>query len=187
VESVTIAVVVNRKRLLASLGENPSPEAIDKQLKEVERLAGSAAGIDMKRGDRITVAAVEFVQSDQILEPVASVGLFEHLVRQAGTLVNAAAMITVTALLIWFGIRPAMRAILETRPGDAPQARELRAEASAGHAAAARIGEPEPNLIADLTSKRARTPQKRLEQMIDLDEAQAATVLKQWMRGAKSA
>ena len=44
-----------------------------------------------------------------------------------------------------------------------------------------------PNLIADLTSKLGRTPQKRLEQMIDFDEEQAAAILKQWMRGARSA
>ena len=45
----------------------------------------------------------------------------------------------------------------------------------------------QPNLIADLTSKLGRTPQKRLEQMIDFDEEQAAAILKQWMRGARSA
>ena len=45
----------------------------------------------------------------------------------------------------------------------------------------------QPNLIADLTSKLGRTPQKRLEQMADFDEEQAAAILKQWMHGAKSA
>ena len=46
IESLTVAVVVNRKKLAASLGDNPTPEAIDKQLKEIERLATTAAGID---------------------------------------------------------------------------------------------------------------------------------------------
>jgi flagellar M-ring protein FliF len=32
-----------------------------------------------------------------------------------------------------------------------------------------------------------RMPQKRLEQMIDYDEEQAAAILRQWMNGAKSA
>jgi flagellar M-ring protein FliF len=55
-------------------------------------------------------------------------------------------------------------------------------------AGAARISrENAPNLIADLTSKMGRTPQKRLEQMIDFDEEQASAILKQWMRGARSA
>jgi len=47
--------------------------------------------------------------------------------------------------------------------------------------------EPQPNLIADLTTKRGRAPQRRLEQMIEYDEEQAAAVLKQWMHGARGA
>jgi flagellar M-ring protein FliF len=98
-------------------------------------------------------------------------------------------MLAIAALLIWFGVRPAMRAILEPRAGETGQQRELRAGATPPtEAAAPRLaGEAQPNLIADLTSKLGRTPQKRLEQMIDYDEAQAATILKQWMRGARSA
>ena len=40
---------------------------------------------------------------------------------------------------------------------------------------------PEANLIEDLTSRPRRSPQKRLEQMIEFDEEQAAAVLKQWL------
>ena len=41
------------------------------------------------------------------------------------------------------------------------------------------------NLIADVTSRPRRSPQKRLEQMIEYDERHAALVLKQWIhRGA---
>ena len=184
IESLTVAVVVNRKKLAASLGDNPTPEAIDKQLKEIERLATTAAGIDTKRGDRITVAALEFANNQQALEPVPSVGMVEHVLRNTGSIVNAVAWIGVTVLLIWFGLRPALRTILET-----PVARSPAAPAALGEqAGAARVGtEPQPNLIADLTTKRGRAPQRRLEQMIEYDEEQAAAVLKQWMHGARGA
>ena len=43
--------------------------------------------------------------------------------------------------------------------------------------------EPAPDLIGDLTSKINRTPQKRLEQMVDYDEDQVVAILKQWLRG----
>ena len=69
--SLTIAVVVNRKRLLARSATSATPEAVDKQLKEVERLVETAAGIDAKRGDRITVSAVEFLQGGQRSSPSA--------------------------------------------------------------------------------------------------------------------
>jgi len=189
IENLAIAVVVNRKRLLAALGDNAGPEAVDKQIKEVERLVGSAAGVDTQRGDRITVAAVEFVQSPT-LEPVPSVGMVELLLRQMGSFVNAAAMVGVTVLLIWFGVRPAMRAILEAKPTLAAASQSLNGQAAAGAEALAgtRIASgQQPNLIADLTSKLGRTPQRRLEQMIEFDEEQAAAILKQWMRGARSA
>ncbi len=192
-ESLTVAVVVNRKRLVAALGDNASPDAVDKQLKEVERLVASAAGIDTKRGDRVSVAALEFIDSGHALEPVPSIGMVEHLLRHTGTFVNAVAMVAMTVLLIWFGVRPAMRAILEPRPAEAARTQTLQAQAqaqaTAEQTAGARIaaGEVQPNLIADLTSKRGRTPQKRLEQMADFDEEQAVAVLKQWMHGAKSA
>ena len=42
-------------------------------------------------------------------------------------------------------------------------------------------GWDEENLIEDLTSRPRRSPQKRLEQMIEFDEEQAAAVLKQWI------
>ena len=191
IESLTIAVVLNRKPLLAALGENPSAEMIDRQLKEVERLVGSAAGIDTKRGDRVTVAAVEFVRGDQAIEPAAGIGVVEHLLRNTSSIVNALAMIAISALLIWFGVRPALRAIFEAQPAAASaraggELRANRAAAADASAPAALGSEAQTNLIADLTSVLDRSPRKRLEQMIDYNEEQAATILKQWL-GARRA
>jgi flagellar M-ring protein FliF len=45
----------------------------------------------------------------------------------------------------------------------------------------------EQALLEDLNLKRGRSPQKRLEQMVDLDEAQAAAILKQWIRHGEHA
>ena len=183
-------MVINRKRLLASLGEGAGPEAVEKQLKEVERLIESAAGIDAKRGDRITVSAVEFLQGGQPLEAVGSPGIVYQMLGQLGSIANALAIVGVAALLIWFGLRPAMRAILDAKGSEPTAAAQLQAQlqpAAATSAATAVTGEAQPNLIADLTEKLGRAPLKRLEQMIDYDEDQAAAILKQWMRGAERA
>jgi len=192
IDQLTVAVVINRKRLLAALGEGAGPEAVDKQLKEVERLIESAAGIDAKRGDRITVSAVEFLQSGQPIEAAGSPGIAYQLLGQLGSIVNALAIVGVAALLIWFGLRPATRAILEAKsrePATAEQLQTQQQPAVAAQAATAGLvtAEAQPNLIADLTEKLGRTPLKRLEQMIDYDEDQAAAILKQWMRGAQRA
>jgi flagellar M-ring protein FliF len=187
IENLTIAVVLNRKQLVASLGKDANQGAIDRQLKEVESLVGSAAGVDLKRGDRVTVAAVDFFRNGQPLDPVPSPDIVEILLRQAGSVLNAGAMLGATLLLIWFGLRPAIRAILEM-----PKPREIAGgglaveNGTSSHSIAGPkpAGETEPNLIADLTSRLGRTPQKRLEQMVDLDEEQAAAILRQWIRGA---
>jgi flagellar M-ring protein FliF len=187
IEQLTVAVVINRKRLLAALGENPGPEVIEKQLKEVERLIETAAGIDAKRGDRITVSAIEFLQG-QALEPVSSPGIVAQLLAQVGSIVNALAIVGVAVLLIWFGLRPAMKAILEanvSEPAAAAEEQQVQMQPAMAAAAAALADEGQPNLIADLTEKLGRTPLKRLEQMIDYDEDKAAAILKQWMRGAE--
>jgi flagellar M-ring protein FliF len=191
IETLAIAVVVNRKRIVAALGEGAAPDAMDKQLKEVERLVGSAAGVDAKRGDRITVAAVEFLPNDRA-EPAPAPGIMAQLMDHTGSLIRALTMIAITLMLIWFGLRPAMKMLMDGRVSEPVQNPQLPPTAATpgvhqASAAAKVAREQAPNLIADLTSKLGRTPQRRLEQMIDFDEEQAAAILKQWMRGARSA
>jgi flagellar M-ring protein FliF len=202
IESLTVALVINRKRLLASLGENATPEGIERQLKEIERLVGSAAGADPARGDRVSVLAVDFLHEGSPLDPVPDPGILDQLVRQSGTFLNALAILGATVLLIWFGLRPALRYILEPpgQSGAASQAAALASDVPAAAlpegagqampaaALASTAGIPNgPNLIADLTSKLERTPQKRLEQMVDFNEDQAAAILKQWLREPQNA
>ena len=191
IDNLTVAVVINRKRLMASLGESATPEIVEKQIKEIQGLVESATGIDAKRGDRVAVSAVDFVQSGPLDDAAAGPGILEQLLQQAGALVKGLTILAATALLIWFGLKPAMRALLEHAPAPVAAAgAPLAVEGTSEAAAADRRNlarEAEPNLIADLTSKMGRSPQKRLEQMIEYDEEQAAAILKQWMRGAKSA
>lgn len=204
IENLNIAVVLNRKRIMESLGADATPEALDKQIKEVERLVVSASGVDLKRGDKVAVSALDFVQPGMSLEPVPAVGWSEMLGRQLGSLVNAAALIVITALLVWFGIRPAMRTLLEAPPVETAALAGPAGEAAAEEEERVRIdpvmaamlgGNPhirsatqgDASLIADLTEKLDRAPQRRLEQMIDFDEEQAAAILKQWLREGEAA
>jgi flagellar M-ring protein FliF len=192
VENLTVAVVVNRQRLEALLGNGATQDAIDAKLKEVEGLVASATGADQKRGDRITVAAVQFLPSNEALEPLPSAGITELLMDHVGAFVKALAIIAATIILVWFGLRPATRMLLEA---PAPQGVEMMGnelpfmpQAMSAFAGDSQIADEEtPNLIADLTSKINRTPQKRLEQMVEYDEEQAVAILKQWLRGEAQA
>ena len=187
IENMTIAVVVNKRQLVASLGQNPAQDAIDKQLKEVERVVETAAGVNATRGDRVTVAAVDFIVDTERLEPVPSSGITDLLMRQMGTFINAAGVVIAAFLLVWFGLKPAIRAILEAPPQIAqpnqalPLALESRTEPGApalARAVAADLDDDE----SDGVTKKRRTPQQRLEKMVDNDEKAVAAMLKQLMR-----
>jgi flagellar M-ring protein FliF len=47
--------------------------------------------------------------------------------------------------------------------------------------------DPGVNLVEDVTEKMSRSPQKRLEQIVELDETQAAAILRQWLRQDEAA
>lgn len=210
IEALTVAVVINRKRLMALVGDGASKEAVDAKLKEVEGLVSSATGADAERGDRITVAAVEFLPGSDIMAPIPSPGIFEYLLGQMDLFVKALVILAATIILVWFGLRPATRMLLELPPpagsneqnelpfepqaafaGDAPafagDASAFAGDASMYDSEPDLGGEPAPNLIGDLTSQMDRTPQKRLEQMVEYDEDQALAILKQWLRGGAQA
>jgi flagellar M-ring protein FliF len=190
VNKLSVALLVNRPRLLSVLGDKADAAAMDAKIAEITQLASSAAGLDKARGDQIHVSAVEFLEGTRDLVPVPPLSWPEVLNRQLGSLISAITILTLAVLLIWFGLRPAMDAIL-TRPTAAEveeteaAAAAAAAEAGAGaeQSSAAQVAHHDtPNLVEDLTSKVQRAPQRRLEQIVQLNEEQAAAILKQWMR-----
>lgn len=207
VKGLSIAVLVNRDRLATPGGATSSAAGTDaipveQQIYEVEQLVASAAGYDKDRGDKLKVAAVSFADGGHSMEPVPPLPWTELLLRQAGTMINALTFLAVAALLIWFGLRPAVRAVL-SRPQEGLEAEVADIETAmltappipgvegpAGTPAIAgppmtpalEAGSEEAvNLIGDLTKLKNRSPQKRLEQIVEYDEDQAVAILRQWL------
>lgn len=184
VAKMSVAVLLNRPRLVESLGASPSQELIDKRIDEIKQIIGSAAGINDARGDNIKVLAVDFLQGSRSLEPSPPLGVAEALMRQSGTVINAVTILALAALIIWFGLRPAMNAILKhpAEPaGIATLASETVSESASLQAQLAAAAGPSLNLIEDLTEGSSRSPIKKLEQLVEFDEAQAAAILRQWI------
>lgn len=199
IDALTIAVVVNRKRLLETLGVSADPDAVQAQVKEVERLVTTAAGVDVNRGDQISVVAVEFAE-DARFSDTGSASLVGPMIDLATGLIKALTVLGLVFIVVMFGVRPVTRALLEQREdqvaggalaaggedgsllatdeSDMPQLADSDATAELLGIKAQR----EPNLIEDITSDVMRLSQRRLEQMVQLDEEQAANILKQWMR-----
>ena len=184
IDRMSIAILVNRAALQAT-----TPALLASKLADIESLVASASGLRKERGDTIKVLAEDFADAGHDLEPVPSASIVDALMRQSGTAINALAAIVVAVLLIMFGLRPLTRALMPAEPEMAALAASPivpALEAPAGSIAS--DGGPvidmshEPNLIEDVTGRPRRSPQRRLEQMVEFDETQAATILKQWVR-----
>lgn len=188
VAKMSIAVLINRPRLIASLGASPAQDAVDRRLEDVRQVVASAAGFSEARGDNIKVLAVDFLQGSRTLEPEPPMGVGEALMRQSGTLINAVTILVLAMLIIWFGLRPAVNAILKHREAEAAAISATETPALPG-AAQAQLADASPpvNLIEGLAHAAQRSPQKKLEQLVEFDEAQAAAILKRWIREGEAA
>lgn len=185
ISNLSVALIVNRARIAESLGASPSAEAVNARVTELRNLAASAAGLNDGRGDRINVTAVDFSDSFQNMEPVPALTVTDVLLRQLGTVINALAILVVALLLIWFGLRPAMSALLpRIQNPETEVAVEGDATAIAAAAAATQIAGNGgmTHLIEDMTTRLNNSPLKVLEQLVQMDEEQAATILRQWMK-----
>ncbi|WP_036289439.1 flagellar basal-body MS-ring/collar protein FliF [Methylosinus sp. PW1] len=191
VENISIAVLVNRASLGGSGKDAPKPDAVERQIKEIEQLVSTAAGLHKERGDTVKISAVEFMPNENDMGPVEAPGWADALTHQLGSVINALALIAVTVMLVIFGLRPATRALLAETPSaalaenaspmlDLDDGIELPftpLEAPEFTMAAA----IDTGLIEDIADQEKFTQQKRLEQLIEADEAQAVAILKQWM------
>ena len=133
VQNLSVAVLINRAALAASLGGKPSADAIAAQVHEIEQLVASAAGLNRQRGDAVKISVVDFVDSSRDLEPAPGPSLVDILARQTGSILNAGAIVAVAGMMLWFGVRPAVK-IAFAPPRLAGDHRPARPNAGAGGA-----------------------------------------------------
>ncbi len=184
VQKLSIAVLVNRAALAATPGEKPSPEAIAAKVNDIEQLVASAAGLDKQRGDVVKVSVVDFVDSSRDLEPAPAPSILEILARQTGSIFNAAAILLVGAMLTWFGVKPAVRALLAP---PAAVAQEAAPDATPALSAPSEgvlieLGAGEDEFLQALLARRDNGPARKLIRLVEFDEAQAAAIIKRWIR-----
>lgn len=193
IDQIAIAVVINKVQLMKSLGGTPAPEAIAAQIAEIEQLAASAAGLDIARGDKIKVSAVDFITVDEDLSPVAGESLLSRSMEHAGVLINAGALILMSLLILFLGLRPALKAILAAAPaGQQHLALGMNqmqgmpgmpggGDMGGGMAMAQITAFDSDPRLDDLARQVSNSPQDRLAKIVELDPERAAQVLKQWL------
>ncbi|MBW9063664.1 flagellar M-ring protein FliF [Rhizobium herbae] len=111
VEKLSVAVVVNRGRVAAMVGEGADQAKIDAYIKDMQKIVASAVGLDPARGDVITLTAMDFVNAQLLDEPVSGPGIMETLTRNLGGIINALAFVAVAVVVVWMGMRPLARSM----------------------------------------------------------------------------
>jgi flagellar M-ring protein FliF len=177
IDQLSVAVVVNKAQITKLLGDKATPEEMSAQLKELEGLASSAAGLIETRGDKLKITAINFLDDASSVEAAAGEPVMDIFTRNLGTIINSAALVIVTLLVLLLGLKPALRAIVEAQ---APASADVPATMLQARSAvdAQRIGEQAPQLIAQAPQD---TIQGRLEQIIERDSEKAAQILKEWL------
>jgi len=200
IEGLSIAVVVNKARIDAMLGGEPTPEQTTAYLAELEQIVASASGIDAERGDRATVTVMEFLASEILTADAARPGFMDTLKTQLGTIINAIAFITVAVLLIMFGFRPLLRgsAGAASNPAEFGMDDELELPDFSPSAMGGGNSMPMEGFGADFGfgeeseseleledsgafNRRVKEgPERRLARMVEINEERAAKILRSW-------
>jgi len=203
VDNISVAVVINKKRLADAMGKDAKAEDLDKQVAEIEKIALSAAGIDKKRGDQISVSAVDFAPA---FEAEATSGWQPLVMSLAGTGIKSLTILLLAAIVIMAGFRPVMRTLLSNGAAEGPAAvaalgTPIASITGTGTAPldmpemASPLLEPGANpfdgeggLGSDFGSglsfgrSLALGPVEKLGAIIDSDEEQATAILKHWVK-----
>lgn len=186
VDRLSIAVVVNRARLVAADGTPLEPAQIEERLAQIRTIAAAAAGVVDDRGDVLNVTALDFVEG--VAEggssaPGAMASLSEHL----GTVINALAFVVAILAVIFLAVRPMIATlrsaefadqIARVDAGETP----LLSNHSAGSAGEAGLAGGDD--LADLAAESIRlkpAPEERLSRIIDMNEERAAQILRRWL------
>jgi flagellar M-ring protein FliF len=201
-QRLAIAVVISRKHLTESLGSEATPAAQEARLADLNRLVSAATGASAERGDRIEIVAADFAAGEGAMAPEANPGIRDYLLMNAGTAMNATAMLCIAFLVVWFGLRPLTR-VLAQPPVAALESTDVPTAALGSTPAAAL---PAPGGVAgaiasDKMTEAARSAtalegprrqknvamREKLEAIVESDSAEVTKVLKGWMQNPKGA
>jgi flagellar M-ring protein FliF len=193
IEHLSVAVLINRAAF-AEPNKPPPPELVDRQLKEIEQLVSSAAGLKKERGDALKVTAVDFMFNEHEISPVENPGFIAMLGSHLGAILNTVTALGIAALIAVFGLAPARRALLaeptEERREPPPligleQPLAIEGEATQSLALASKA--QSQAYLEHAAGGGRETKRKELELIIQNNEEQAAAILKQWMKEKEAA
>ncbi|KAA1185895.1 flagellar M-ring protein FliF [Rhizobium tropici] len=198
IEKLSVAVVVNKGRIAQMVGEGADPAKIDAYVAEMQKIVTTAAGVDTKRGDIVTVNAMDFLDNQLLEDASSSFSITDMLSRDMAGIINSLAFVAVAFLIVWMGFRPLIRSLGGSASSTAlPEAAGLElpdfAPAVGGPGAALMDGfgsdfgfDSTDDLLTmgddgGTFNRRVKEgPERRLSRMVEISEERAAKILRKW-------
>ena len=163
---------------------------------ELRRLVIAATGANVDREDRVELSAIEFGATGEALQPVSSLGIGHYVMVNIGSIVNAAALLGVVALILMFGLKPLLNSLSMAPPsgptldlGSPPHTGQIGGFQQSGNAA---LGGPSDHSGGGVdqmdTAAAPASPQRlireRLEKVVQANDEAVVKALKGWIKEA---
>lgn len=182
IESVNVAIVLNKKRLLATLGATADEKAVEQRIKEIEGVVAAAAGVNVSRGDKVSIAAFDF--ADVTSEGSSKSSIVDGLMMHLDRVIIALTALAAIAIFIWLGLLPAVRTITNQSAARVVEALKSDAIPAVGGSADVKQLPNGAEAPAIQLSRAGNANQQKLAELIERDEKQVAQILRQWMAKA---
>jgi flagellar M-ring protein FliF len=216
IDKLSVAVVINRGRVMKLVGEPFDQVKYDAFIGEMQKIIASAAGLDETRGDLVNVTAMDFLENQLLSETASGESFMDIFMRNMGSMINALAFVVVAFLIVWLGFRPLIRAIggpelasaqiggpagvmplgetagLELPDFSPPSVGGPGSTLMEGFGSDFGFDSTEDLLTMDeegggLAKRVKEGPERRLSRMVDLSEERAAKILRKWASSDKAA
>lgn len=152
IERLNVAILVDGVRGTGANGETTYEVRSQEELDKISSIVRTAAGIDITRGDAVTVESVRFTERLQDMEPVGGPTIGEVVLHNLGTVVQSVVLLLIAGLLVIFGLKPVVSRLAET--GRERRKAQLEAVEQAGAAAALAAGGEDGAAMAALEDQR---------------------------------
>ena len=195
VKRMSVAVIVNEIRNVADDGTVSWVARSDEELARLRDLVVNAAGLDMSRGDTVSIETLEFAGPEMLAELPAPSPIADTLARNAPLGLRLLFALAIVGLVLHLGLRPALRQMRPSEPLPAPDAEPAPAIVADGESAAGAPVAPPAGAAGSLTDETGeeyvriaavdgQVRRRRLEAagaLVQADEAAALGVLRGWM------
>ncbi|MDP1556264.1 MAG: flagellar basal-body MS-ring/collar protein FliF [Hyphomonas sp.] len=173
VERISIAVLLNEQALGIDPAAADAATLREKVIADVQALVTSGAGLNLERGDAISVELMPFQQvaaDDMVTAP----GMIEQLIERYFWSGLQALLLGLVVIVLAFGVvRPMLMPVAKTEADPAKPAQGAGAAVGAGGALAAAAGAPESdpfNYLKDYAREREEETAALLQQWLNEDQ-----------------